>query len=56
MSQVSLQRKLLPKPIGTDRGARYTDNHALRAMLIRQPHEQGQTQNEVRSQRNQLSE
>ena len=31
-----IRKKLLPKPLGRGRGARYTDEHVLRAGLIRQ--------------------
>lgn len=51
-----IRQKLLPKPLGRGRGARYTDGHVLRAKVIGHLRRQGAPLGTIRAQTERLSE
>jgi DNA-binding transcriptional MerR regulator len=50
-----IRQKLIPKPLGTGRGARYTDAHVLRARVIQQLRAKRHSLRTIRARLGQLS-
>ncbi len=51
-----IRKRLLPKPVGRGRGARYTEQHALRANAIRQLRAERASLRSIQAKLSQLSE